>query len=228
MSGKPRPRSRILITSDPIYSYLSVDYERGVFNVSACTWNENPEQNIVTITPEGSGSSNCSGSECSSGNGGSGSPSPLSRGAVAGIAIAALVGVIILAAAFFFFVRRQRQRAAYKATPPETDVSVLTGPVHNFGPPSPPHTDNLTPQGRFWSPDTISGGPSGSNGKSSGHDGESSNDAVNRESSADEHGVELDSTQIKPVYHELPGSEVLGMVQDPGSVVRRVRTSYAA
>lgn len=218
-----------------MYRYLSVDYERGVFNVSACSWNENAQQDIVTIEPKDSGLSTCSGSGCSSSSGsgssgGSGSSSPLSRGAVAGIAIAALVGVIVLAAVFFFFVRRQRQKAAYKATPPEPDVAVLEGPVHNFDPPPPPQSVALAPGAMYWSPDTISGAPSGSNEKSSARNAESSNDVTNVESSVDEHGAELDGTQIKPVYHELPGtevSEVRRMGSDP-DVTRRVQTSYAS
>ncbi|KAJ5670406.1 uncharacterized protein N7477_005769 [Penicillium maclennaniae] len=112
-------------------AYLSADYERGVFNVSACAWDENAQENIVTITSKDSDSSACSGNGCSSGGSSSNDSSPLSQGAVAGIAIAALVGVAILAAVLFFFIRRQRQKAAYKATPPEPDVSVLSGPVHN-------------------------------------------------------------------------------------------------
>ncbi|KAJ5831702.1 hypothetical protein N7474_000013 [Penicillium riverlandense] len=204
-------------------AYLSVDYEHGVFNVSACAWNEDAEQNIVTITPKDSDSSTCSGSECSSSTGSSGSSSPLSRGAVAGIAIAALVGVAILAAVLIFYIRRQRQKAAYKATPPEPDESVLSGPVNNAVPLDPLHTDQCPPQARFWSPDAVHGGVGES------HNGESSGDGVNSENNADKHGLELDGhdIQVKPVYHELPGSEVWRTGPDPASVVRRVRTIYS-
>ncbi|KAJ5461729.1 uncharacterized protein N7458_003281 [Penicillium daleae] len=188
-------------------AYLSVDYERNTFNVSACSWNENSQQDIVTITSKDSGSTSCAGSACSSGTNSSGDSSPLSRGTVAGIAIAALVGVGILAAILFFFIRRQRQKTAYKATPPEPDVSVLSGPVHN-APPSGP-SDQSSPQPPFWSPDAIFGGVSDSNNGRS-NNGHSSGSGRTHEQSVDDRGMELDGhgTQITPVYHELPGSAV--------------------
>lgn len=124
---------------------------------------------------------------------------------MAGIAIAALVGVAILAAVLFFFIRRQRQKTAYKASLPETDVSVISGPVHN-APPPPESSDDSAPQTRFWSPEAILNSVSDSNhGQSSGSGGNG-----NHEQSVDENGMELDGdgTQIQPVYHELDGSEV--------------------
>lgn len=196
-----------LCTIADSYRYLSVDYERNTFNVSACSWNENSQQDIVTITSKDSGSTSCAGSACSSGTNSSGDSSPLSRGTVAGIAIAALVGVGILAAILFFFIRRQRQKTAYKATPPEPDVSVLSGPVHN-APPSGP-SEQSAPQPPFWSPDAIFGGVSDSNNGRS-NNGYSSGSGRTHEQSVDDRGMELDGhgTQITPVYHELPGSAV--------------------
>ena len=190
--------------------------------MSACAWNEEAEQNIVTIIPKDSDPSTCSGSRCSSA-GSSGGSSPLSRGAVAGIAIAALVGVFILAAVLFFFMRRQRQKSKYKATTPEPDVSVLSGPVQNPVLSNSALTDRSPPQPRFWSPDAVCGGVSES------YSGENRCDGVNTENSTDEHGLELDGdgTEIKPVYHELPGSEIWRKRSDPGSVVHRVPASYA-
>lgn len=159
--------------------------------------------------PKDSDSSSCSGSGCSS---------PLSPGAVAGIAIAVLVGVVILVGVLFFFIRRQRQKAAYKATPPEPDVSFLSGPgpVQNAGPSSPSRTDQSPLQARFWSPDAVHGDACESHNSKSRHDG------VSTDNSVDEHGLELDGhdTQIKPVYHELPGSEVWRTGPGPGSVVQ--------
>lgn len=125
---------------------------------------------------------------------------------MAGIAIAALIGVAIVAAVLFFFIRRQRQKSTYKATLPETDVSVLSGPVHNAPPPPPEPSEDSAPQSRFWSPEAILSGVSDSNyGQSSGSGGNG-----NHEQSVDENGMELDGhgTQIQPVYHELAGSEV--------------------
>ncbi|CAI7592703.1 unnamed protein product [Penicillium bialowiezense] len=178
-------------------AYLSADYERGVFNVSACKWDDDADQNIVTITSKDSKSSDCSGSECSADSDSEGSSSPLSRGAVAGIAIAALCGVVILAAIMFFFIRRQRQKTANKATPPESDVSVLSGPVHNAPLTESSNSEHTPPRPRFWSPDAVLGDTSESNvGGSSGS------------GTTHEQSVELDgrNTQIKPVYYELPAN----------------------
>ncbi|KAJ5194509.1 uncharacterized protein N7498_007947 [Penicillium cinerascens] len=202
-------------------AYLSADYDRGVFNVSACAWNEEAVQNIVTIIPKDSDPPTCSGSRCSSA-GNSGGPSPLSHGAVAGIAIAALVGVFILAAVLFF-IRRQRQKTKYKATSPEPDVSVLSGPVHNAILSNPAHTTQPPPQPRFWSPDAVCGDAGES------YNDENRCDGVNTENSTDEQGLELDGngTEIKPVYHELPGSEIWRKGSGRGSMVQQVPTSYA-
>jgi hypothetical protein len=188
-----------------LFRYLSADYERGTFNVSACAWDEDAEENIVTITSKDSDSSACSGDACPSDGGNSDDYSSLSKGAVAGIAIAALVGVVILAAVLLFFIRRQRQKTASKASLPETDESVLSGPVHNAPPPPPTEpSDDSGLRPSFWSPDAIFSGVSDSN------NGHSSGSGVNgnHELSDDENGKELDGTQIQPVYHELGGTEV--------------------
>jgi hypothetical protein len=194
-----------------LFRYLSADYERGVFNVSACAWNEDADEHIVTITSKSFNSSACSGSGCSTDGSSSGNSPSLSNGAVAGIAIAALVGVVILAAVLFFFIRRQRQKSAYKATPPEPDVSVLSGPVHN-APPSDP-SDQFPRHPRFWSPDAILSGASDS------YNGQSSTSGGNHEQSVDEHGMELDGdgTEVQPVYHELAGREVKQTELEPAT-----------
>jgi hypothetical protein len=90
---------------------------------------------------------------------------------------------------------------------PETDESVLSGPVHNAQPsPQTEPSENSGPQSRFWSPDTIFTGVSDSN------NGGSSGSGVhgNHEQSVDGNGMELDghATEIQPVYHELGGTEV--------------------
>lgn len=107
-----------------------------------------------------------------------------------------MVGTIILAALIWFCIRRQRQKSAYKATPPQSDPSVLTGPVHNAGIPA--------AEGFFYSPDTAFNGLSGSN------IGVSSGSGNQPDSSVTERGMELDGddTEIKPIYHELPNNEV--------------------
>ncbi|KAJ5924137.1 hypothetical protein N7466_008324 [Penicillium verhagenii] len=209
-------------------AYLSADYERGVFNVSACAWNENAEEDIITITSKDSDSSTCSGNACTSSASGSNSSdnsSSLSRGAVAGIAIAALVGVAILAAVLFFFIRRQHQKTAYRATSPRPGMSEYFGPIHNdasLGPsqPSDP-SDPSAPPATFWSPDVIFGDVSDS------HNGASSSSGGNHEQSVEENHMELDAhgTQIQPVYHELAGSEVEKAT--PGLPQQASSTPYA-
>jgi hypothetical protein len=44
-------------------SYLSADYERQVFNVSACVWNEGAVENIITITSNDSSTATGGGGE---------------------------------------------------------------------------------------------------------------------------------------------------------------------
>lgn len=181
-----------------MHSYLSADYERGVFHVSACAWDDDADEQLVTITSKDADNSDCSGSYCSSESNSSGGWSQLSRGAVAGIAIAALCGVVILAVFLFFFIRRQRQKTANKATLPKSDVSVLSGPVLN-APSEPSSSSQPPPRPRFWSPDAVFGDGDGSNiGESSGSGG-----------TTHEQSAELDGhgTQVKPVYHELPANE---------------------
>ena len=54
------------------HSYLSADYERNIFNVSACTWQEGAEPNIVTIpSRDGNTGSPSSDDPSSSGSNGS-------------------------------------------------------------------------------------------------------------------------------------------------------------
>ncbi|KAI0864070.1 aspartic peptidase domain-containing protein [Xylaria cubensis] len=68
-------------------AYLSVDYERRTFNVSACTWDEGAEENIVTIFSKDhqndTGSSSPQGSGQSRGH-------RLNAGEIAGIIIGAI------------------------------------------------------------------------------------------------------------------------------------------
>ncbi|KAI0389425.1 acid protease [Xylariaceae sp. FL0594] len=133
-------------------AYLTADYERKVFNVSACTWNAGAQEDIVTILPSdqcASGSS-CTtpGSDPGSGSGsGSGSHS-LSGGAIAGIVVGAVLGLLLLAAIAIFFLRRQRKKAEFAAREPEPDMAVLRGPVYN-------HHSSSRRTGKYYSPDTV-------------------------------------------------------------------------
>ncbi|KAI0019402.1 acid protease [Xylariomycetidae sp. FL0641] len=123
-------------------AYLSADYERGVFNVSACTWIEGADENIVTILSKDAGSTTSSGGD------GSGS-STLGGGAIAGIVVGAVLALLLAAGAVVFFRRRQRKKAAYAAAEPEPDMAVLAGPVHNS------HSVRTGRTGKYYSPETI-------------------------------------------------------------------------
>lgn len=94
-------------------SYLTVDYERGNFSVSPCSWVEGAEENIVAITSKDSADGN---NATPSPTGTSGNPassiSGLSTGAIAGISVAAAVIVLALAIGGYFFLKRQRQKQA--------------------------------------------------------------------------------------------------------------------
>ncbi|KAJ5234172.1 uncharacterized protein N7469_003340 [Penicillium citrinum] len=190
-------------------AYLSADYERGVFNVSACSWKEDAEENIVEITSKDADSSGCSGSKCTSssgdGTGNSGNSSGLSRGAVAGISVGAAIGFFLLLGTVIFYIRRHRQKSKNKAIDPKPNVSVLSGPVHNGGPPeSSSHEHESSGQDTFWSPDTINS----SSGLNTSRHNESSGESGHREDEFGENELDGHDTQIKPVYHELAGSKV--------------------
>ena len=88
-----------------ISRYLSADYERKVFNVSACVWNEGAAQNIVTITSKDSDTSGDS-------EGGSKPHSRPSSSTIAGISVGSVVAVALIAVIIFVFVRRKRRQSA--------------------------------------------------------------------------------------------------------------------
>jgi hypothetical protein len=107
-------------------SYLSADYERKVFNVSACVWNEGAEENIVMILSK----------DDESGGGGSSNSghSTLSGGEIAGIVVGSVVGAILFAAVVTILVLRKRRKwlqAGFRiaAPKPEPDDSMLNGPA---------------------------------------------------------------------------------------------------
>lgn len=112
--------------TDLCIRYLSADYERRIFNVSQCAWNEGAEENIVTIlansaTNTGESTPTSSSSSHSSDSSGG---SSLSTGAIVGIAIGAVAAVILIAVAAFFFLRRRKQDAAS-----EPEQSILQSPA---------------------------------------------------------------------------------------------------
>ncbi|KAK4860998.1 hypothetical protein LT330_004729 [Penicillium expansum] len=94
-------------------AYLSADYERRVFNVSQCTWNEGAEESIVTILASSatttSESTKSPTSSSSSDSDTSSSGSSLSTGAIVGIVIGAVAAITLIALGVFFFLRRRKQ-----------------------------------------------------------------------------------------------------------------------
>lgn len=91
-----------------------MDYERGNFSVSPCSWVEGAGENIVAITSKDSavGNNNTpTGSTATAGSPAS-SKSGLSTGAIAGISVAAVVVVLALAIGGYFFLKRQRENQA--------------------------------------------------------------------------------------------------------------------
>ncbi|KAK3360750.1 hypothetical protein B0T25DRAFT_448271 [Lasiosphaeria hispida] len=112
-------------------AYLSADYERKVFNVSACVWDQGAQENIVTITSKDSPNS----------GGGSSSPSKskISGGTLAGIIVGAILGALFLAAAIAVFILRKRRKwistgFAVASKRPEPDESVFKDRVFNDDP----------------------------------------------------------------------------------------------
>lgn len=83
-------------------AYLTVDYERGTFQVAQSSWTNPGTSNLVAI-PANTG--NGSGGGGSSGSGRSG----LSGGAIAGIVIGAVAAALLLALLLFLLWRRRRR-----------------------------------------------------------------------------------------------------------------------
>jgi hypothetical protein len=138
-------------------SYLSADYERQVFNVSACVWNEGAVENIITITSNDSSTATGGGGEgggSGSGNATSSKSAHLGSGAIAGIVVGCVVtGILTIGALALLILRKRRKwmKAGYAVAAPkiEPDKSVLDGPVFNSAPAA---TDTSTP----FSADDIS------------------------------------------------------------------------
>ena len=116
------------------HSYLSADYERKVFNVSACVWNEGADENIVAITSKDDPDGNNIGDPDS----GSSSSGGLSGGQIAGIVVGCVIAFLLAAGALTLCILRKRRKwlkegfsKTVPTVPPEPDMAVLTGPVFN-------------------------------------------------------------------------------------------------
>ncbi|KAK3372113.1 aspartic peptidase domain-containing protein [Podospora didyma] len=197
-------------------AYLTADYERKTFNVSACAWNQGVQQNIVTITDPATGAGGATGGwSPSSGNS---SSSNLSTGAIAGIAVACVVVGILVALAFAIVILRKRRKRisrafAVSARPPEPDESILKGPV--FGHASPSTPDRSMP---YSAADVGSGVHLGrastADYSRSGVDSPASGSVAVSGSGAGGSTVELDGRQIRP-NTELDGREVQKNTMEP-------------
>ncbi|KAF1354757.1 aspartic peptidase domain-containing protein [Delphinella strobiligena] len=97
-------------------AYVTVDYERAKFNVSQCTWVQNPSQTLVPIYPAAaSENSQYSGAGPSAAGSPSSSSSSLSGGAIGGIVAGVMAGIIALAAVSAWYFRRRYQARAAEA-----------------------------------------------------------------------------------------------------------------
>jgi len=135
-------------------AYLTADYERKVFNVSACAWNEGAQENLITINPKDAATATSAGG----GSAGSSGGSNLGGGQIAGIVIGSVAGVLLIGGAIAVFVLRKRRKwikAGFSANNKtlEPDESMLKGPVFNSADRSRSTAVNSSP----FSPGDISG-----------------------------------------------------------------------
>ncbi|KAI0531890.1 aspartic peptidase domain-containing protein [Xylaria digitata] len=215
-------------------AYLTADYERGVFNVSACSWVAGAEENVVVIPPKDSCSS-INGCSSSSGN------KSLSGGETAGIVIGVVLATILVIATIIYLIRRERKKKSYAAQGPAPDMAVITGPVHNH------HSSRRT--GKYYSPDTVGtstdAGYSEDNretyvGSNNGDSGEQELDEQDTQieqiatSNRDESHVHQLHREAKspnrglvPIYYELGGRELtrtdLDSVPNSGALPSRIK-----
>lgn len=97
-------------------AYLTVDYERGNFSVSQCTWVDGAVSVIVPILSKPApavttGSASASSTAISTPSSG------ISGGAIAGVVIAIIAILALLAGALFWWLRRRRPQAGQAASP---------------------------------------------------------------------------------------------------------------
>ncbi|KAI0411860.1 aspartic peptidase domain-containing protein [Xylaria grammica] len=205
-------------------AYLTADYERGVFNVSACSWVAGAEENVVTIPSKDSCPSI---NGCSSGSGNK----SLSGGAIAGIVIGAVVAAILIVAVIVYCIRRERKKKSYTTQAPAPDMAVITGPVHNH------HSSRRT--GKYYSPDTVGtstdagGSEDNRNGNGESINGESGQQELDGQDTQVEQTTTSgeDESQVHqlhgeangeptPIYYELGGKEVAKTNPDAASTLR--------
>ncbi|KAK3382034.1 hypothetical protein B0T24DRAFT_519407 [Lasiosphaeria ovina] len=203
-------------------AYLSADYERKTFNVSACIWDQGAKQTIITIPSTEFEDSNPTSAPPTSNSSG------LSGGAIAGIVAASvIVGILVFASVIVIILRKRRKWLsagfAVMARDSPPDESILKGPVFNS-----PSRQASTPDGSMpFSADDISANQPQSTSTSeharlgSGIVGESITGALSI-SELDGHETlirpnkELDGNEVQrplPTVAESPG----GVYELPGS-----------
>lgn len=200
-------------------AYLSADYERKVFNVSACAWNEGAiaTPNIVTITSKDAAADPGTSGSPSSPATPSGPKKGLGGGAIAGIVIGAVAAVLLVIGLAFWLLRKRRkwmkQGFAKTSVTPEPDESVLKGPVFNSGTQSSATGTHSSP---FSAADMSVPARSTAEYSRSGAD-TPARTATNEGSVAGGSTVELDGrdTHVRP-HTELDGREIQPVAENPG------------
>jgi hypothetical protein len=109
---------------ESIYShfhrYLTADYERGVFNVSQCSWVEGVEEDLVTILSRDTETSSIANPSVNSSDGAENTPgdSGIGVGAIVGIAIGAVGFISLLSVGAVVWLKK---RKAASSSPQELD-----------------------------------------------------------------------------------------------------------
>lgn len=232
-------------------SYLTADYERKVFNVSACVWNEGADENIVTILSKDSGSATSGGGDGNGdGSGGGDSSSSksshLGSGAIAGIVVGSIAAVLLIIGIAVFVILRKRRKwmkKGYAVAAPraEPDESVLKGPVFNSNTHSTDHStpfsaaDVSAPRSTAEYSRSNADSPAAPLAVAAGAAGGSTPELDGRETHV-RPNAELDGTEVNgsgepihpvarnPGVYELPGSEVAGETERPAEPNREIST----
>ncbi|GKU06021.1 acid protease [Fusarium langsethiae] len=125
-------------------AYLTVDYERGIFNVSQCAWVEGAKQHLVTITSRDEDEDPPTDTVTTGGKGGTASTNretsdstslrqSLSSGVIAGTVIGVVAGLVIVASASYVLVSRRRSRSRPSKLEIPEEVTSEGGDSHESG-----------------------------------------------------------------------------------------------
>ena len=91
-------------------AYITVDYERAIFNVSQCLWQQDPARNLVAIQPaSASEASNYAGNTATK----SSTTKSLATATIAGIAVGSALVVLVLTAIVIWHFRRRRRQGKH-------------------------------------------------------------------------------------------------------------------